>query len=146
MRTFGIILCCVCILTACSTEDTKKESLANNKPTLDKNENTTDAPVPEQSSSLIIGEEFCDCVEDNDPSECYEEFKSKGHDALSLAQNECYIDAKLAKHADDLCNCINSIKQVSLRCDEVQKEIDKHCDKFEQQALQTYFDGLNCIE
>lgn len=146
MRVVAIILLGVIIVCGCAEEGEKEDIVVESKPSTKKVEPTAEVLAPEHSSSLIIEDEFCDCVENNDPSECYTQYKSKGYDALSLAGSECYIAAKLAKHADELCNCINSIKQVSLRCDEVQKEIDKHCDKHEQEALQAYFDGLNCIE
>ncbi len=146
MRKLSFILLSMVIFCGCTEEETRQDKIAHNTTSSKKVQTSIEMPVPEHSSSSLLNEEFCDCVENSNPSECYTEYKSKGYDALSLAENECYIEAKLSKHADELCNCINSIKQVSLRCDEVQKEIDKHCDKIEQQALQAYFDRLNCIE
>ena len=111
---------------------------------------TESAPEKLNETSLSI-EGFCDCLEKKSSGDCIEEQiikinpsdPSALEDALLL--NPCYQEKVVHKEAEKLCDCLNSINQVSLKCDELQKELDRNYRRKEQKVISEYFQTLDCL-
>ncbi len=89
---------------------------------------------------------FCDCLEEGNAFSQCEEEALEHLSADELIGNGCYQRPELQKAAQDMCDCINSIQQVSLKCDELQRSFDEKYSTSEQSIIQAYFDQMDCSE
>ncbi len=133
-----IIVLIVTCLGACSSESP------------DSNKNMSNQSEPKSANVQKAKEAaewtFCNCLESGQsPKDC----EAKGmelFDANFLIDNECFDRPDLEKAARDMCDCINNIQQVSLKCDELQRQFDETFSNSEQAIIQAYFDRMDCSE
>jgi hypothetical protein len=127
------------ILTACGDES--KEATNDISETNNPDERAELKNTPPDNKWTV-----CSCIEaGTDIKTC----ETKALEFLNPAQliaNDCYQRPLLKEAAQDMCDCINSIHQVSLKCDELQRTFDDTFDSKEQSIIQAYFDEMDCSE
>ena len=125
------------------TTDSNKEK-ASQETTVESNK-SKDAPKENSNHAKdLIEPDFCACLEHTTPEKCLEMYKGQSISSSELKEIECYGDHVYKKEAQALCDCINKLQQVSLKCDELQRRLDETYDSLEQTRISDYFKSLDC--
>ena len=61
-----------------------------------------------------------------------------------MIDSACFSELGYVEAAERICSCFNSLDQVGLACDEVQKEIDAEYSDVEQVFIQAIFNTMHC--
>jgi len=149
MYKFTIYIVVILLLCSC-TEDKNKEKIIPSTPQELTEQKTTETKI--KKTEVYSPRVFCACLESKNPLECMElERERCSHieaDSLNtlMIHSPCYCSMVLQKEADKLCECLNGIKQASLDCDDLQKELDQKYTAEVQEIISELFSKMNCMD
>lgn len=127
----------VALLTsACAGSDTQEAS---------KESKQAEHQITPNTIENNFDQQICACLDSSSLEDCYRYFDQQQaipHDRI-LA-NPCYQEGKYKPVAKMVCDCLNSIEQASLECDEMQADHDELYSNAEKAIIKAFFAEMSC--